>query len=128
MTRTVGWIGLAFFGLMLILVLRRLQRVGIAFRIDANGIEHSQMVGQTFAWDEITMLAPIRISGQPMVCYDVVPERLADLGAWRARLASVNRSTTGCAFAMAMAGTDATMADVLAALQRFAPDRLLTFD
>ena len=105
-----------------------LRRAGEAFRIDAQGITHAQMVKQSFAWDEIVALQPVRMGNQPMICYEVVQARLDQLGGLRAKLAAANRSMTGCSFALAISGTDARFDDVLAALEAFAPEHLLPGD
>ncbi|MCB2067076.1 MAG: hypothetical protein KDE15_10610 [Erythrobacter sp.] len=124
----VGWAGVLFFGLMLFVIVQRLRRAGEAFRIDAQGITHAQMVKQSFAWDEIVALQPVRMGNQPMICYEVVQARLDQLGGLRAKLAAANRSMTGCSFALAISGTDARFDDVLAALEAFAPEHLLPGD
>ena len=125
MTTLVGWFSIVFFGLCGVFIVRQFFTAGVAFRIDAQGITHAQVVKQSFGWDEITRLQPVKISNQPMVCYEVVPERLEQLTGLRAKLASANRSMTGCSFALALSGTDAKMDDVVAALEHFAPRRLL---
>ncbi|MEL1250483.1 STM3941 family protein [Aurantiacibacter gilvus] len=125
MTQVVGWIAVLFFGLCGFVIVRQFMRGGVAFRIDASGIEHAQAVRQTFTWDEITRLQPVRMGNQPMVCYEVVQERIDQMTGIRAKLASANRSMTGCSFALAMSGTDAKMEEVVAALEQFAPDHLL---
>ncbi|APE28533.1 STM3941 family protein [Aurantiacibacter gangjinensis] len=123
--RIVGLASTALFGFFAFVIGKRLTNVGEAFRIDATGITHAQMVKQSFSWDEITQIFPVQISGQKMIAYDVVDERFAALSGLRGRLASANRSMTGCAFALAMSGTDAKFDEALAAVERFAPDRLL---
>ena len=121
----IGYASMALFGFLAFVIGKRLTNVGEAFRIDATGITHAQMVKQSFRWDEITQIFPVQISGQKMIAYDVVDERFAALSGLRGRLASANRSMTGCAFALAMSGTDAKFDEALAAVERFAPDRLL---
>lgn len=124
-TQFIGWIAVAFFGLCFAFIGWQLKNAGEAFRIDATGITHAQVVKQSFTWDEITKLQPVRMGNQPMVCYDVVPHRLNHLTGLRAKLASANRSMTGCPFALALSGTDAKMEDLVAALEHFAPEHLL---
>ena len=128
MTQVVGWIAVVFFGFCGFIIVRQLLRAGVAFRIDADGITHAQAVRQSFTWDEITKLQPVSMGNQPMVCYEVVQERLDKMGGIRAKLAAANRSMTGCSFALAMSGTDAKMEEVVAALEHFAPDHLLVRD
>ena len=126
MVRFIGWAAVVLFGFFAFVIAQRLRRVGEAFRIDADGITHAQMVKQRFSWEEITAIQPVKISGQPMIAYDVVEERIVQMGGLRARLASANRSMTGCAFSLAFAGTDAKMPEVIAAIEHFAPEHLLT--
>lgn len=128
MTQVVGWVAVLFFGFCGFIIVRQLLRAGVAFRIDADGITHAQAVRQSFTWDEITKLQPVSMGNQPMVCYEVVQERLDKMGGIRAKLAAANRSMTGCSFALAMSGTDAKMEEVVAALEHFAPDHLLVRD
>ena len=128
MTQVVGWVAVLFFGFCGFIIVRQLLRAGVAFRIDADGITHAQAVRQSFTWDEITKLQPVSMGNQPMVCYEVVQERLDKMGGIRAKLAAANRSMTGCSFALAMSGTDAKIEEVVAALEHFAPDHLLVRD
>lgn len=128
LAQVVGWVAVAFFGLCGAFILRQFFTAGEAFRIDAHGITHAQMVKQSFTWDEITKLQPVRMSNQPMVCYEVVQERIDQLTGLRAKLAAANRSMTGCSFALALSGTDARMEDLVAALERIAPRHLLVID
>ncbi len=124
----VGWLCIVFFGFCGFVALRLFMHAGEAFRIDADGITQGQMVKAAFRWDEITDIRPMKISGQPMVCYEVVQERLDAIGGLRARLAAANRSMTSCSFALTISGTDAKMPEVIAAIERFAPSRLLVGD
>lgn len=128
MTQLVGWVAVVFFGFCGFVIVRQFLRAGEAFRIDAGGITHGQAVRQSFTWNEITKLQPVRMGNQQMVCYEVVQHRLDQIGGIRAKLAAANRKMTGCSFALALSGTDAKMDQVVDALERFAPQHLLVIE
>lgn len=129
--RVVGWIGLGFFGLALVIVFLDWLRPKPVLVLDAQGVEvRASAFGRVrIAWEEIDHLIVRRVSGQRML--GIVPK---DVNRWLAMhspvaslLARAN-SSFGAPFWVAESTLPGTCADLAEFIRRYRPVEVVWLD
>lgn len=87
LSRTIGWIGLAFFGLGLIAIPFRLFRTGPQVIINDEGIEDRRMKIGVIRWEDILSMRVDNVGSTKFLCVEIAdPEkyvsRLPRRGRW----------------------------------------------
>ena len=96
LVRALGWVGVGFFGLALMLILHRaLSPVPVLVVTPRGFTDRTTMASVgTLDWDEVTAVGFERVGGQPMVVMDV-----RDPDGALARLSTVRRRTVRASMA-----------------------------
>jgi len=131
--RIVGLAAIAFFGLGSFVLFREVTRRGDVVVVDSHGIRDVRVSEDTIPWGDIVSVSESTVSGERFVMLQVTEELEARLptttrARWNktvnegfaATLAPSQRGAfTG--YAVSMRGLDGSHADLIAAVQRFAP-------
>lgn len=118
-TITIGYVAIAFFGLIAIVLAKRLINGGEALRIDRIGISVAAWSDQTIPWSEITDITEWTMNRQRSIILHLRdPDRFPPSGALRFT-AGANRAMTGGDVPISLNGTDRSYDDAVAAIARF---------
>lgn len=118
-----GWLVAFFFALAPFRIVPRLLDRSDQMIVDRNGIYWRQWSETTIPWSAIRFFSKRSIRGQHFVCLHLKdPSMFARAGAlgW---LAAFNRGLNFGDVALTVTGTDRSHAELVAAIDRYAPDR-----
>lgn len=121
----VGWFGVIFFGLCMLVIAKRLFEDGVQIAIGEAGIHWSSWSDATIPWDEIVRVSVyIQNRHKSIVLHLLDPQAFPGRGmhAWLAR---ANRMMTGGDIAISLVGTDRSFDDAMAAIEHFGGRALL---
>ena len=91
--QAVGWVGLAFFGLAGVMLVRQAVRIGPVVVIDADGLTDRRLGVGPIGWQEITGYRTVTVESTRLLCLDLAePDQfLGRLSAWKRVAAAANR-------------------------------------
>lgn len=116
-----GVAGIVVFGAFFLIGLARVRDQGVEIRVDQRGIWWKRWSDDTIPWSAIERITVGEIRGQRFACLF-----LRYAGAYRSatlmgKLASANKAMGFGDIAINTGSTDASFADLMAAIDRFAP-------
>lgn len=119
-----GWACATFFGIGLPISARRFFDHGVQLKIGQAGIRWSQWSDTTIPWNEINRVSVWSYQRQKHIILHLHrPEAFPGRGI-AARLARANRMLTGGDIGIAIAGTDRSCGEAMAAIEHFGGDAL----
>lgn len=116
---TVGWAAILFFGLCGIVCIGQLFDRSERLRIGAGGIRGKATQGAAIAWPQIADVTIYQVRSQKMIIlhlrdgFPVISQGVGRL------LAGANRHLTGGDISISLTGTDRSVKDAMAAIERF---------
>ncbi|MES2059276.1 MAG: STM3941 family protein [Pseudomonadota bacterium] len=117
-----GWLGALFFGACALVGARQLFRSGPVMEIDARGILWRRWSDERIPWSAIARAEAMSLRRQRFLALWLQdPEQYRSthlLG----RVAGVNKSMGFGDIALSVSGTDRSFADLVAAIERYAPE------
>ena len=122
---TLGAVCILFFGMIGVIALRQLARREAVVEIDAQGIRWRRWSDAVIPWDAISELAVTQMMNQRFVSLWLVDASAYPSTHMMGNLAGANRGMGFGDIAIAPAGLDQGVEAMLAAIERFAPSRLL---
>ncbi|MEE4206790.1 MAG: STM3941 family protein [Erythrobacter sp.] len=117
--QAIGWANAGFFGLCAGVIGRQAFDRRVQLRIGREGIQWTRWSDAVIGWDEIEAVGTWSHGGQRFIVLDLAdPARFPGSGlqGW---LAGANRRLTGGDIAIALTGTDRSVAEALAAIDHF---------
>lgn len=121
----LGAVSILFFGLTGMVALRQLARREAVVEIDAQGIRWRRWSDAVIPWDAIRELAVTQMMNQRFISLWLVDAAAYPSTHMMGKLAGANRGMGFGDIAIAPAGLDQGVEAMLAAIERFAPDRLV---
>lgn len=117
----IGWLAIIFFGACAVALVRRVFSGGVAITIDNYGIHDRRISSRPIRWDDIEQIGSYAVSGNKFVGFALRDPERAALSPYARITAGMNRSMTGFPYAIGATGTDTSHAQILAAIEHFAP-------
>jgi hypothetical protein len=118
-----GWLAAFFFALAPFKLVPRLLDRSDQMIIDRNGIYWRQWSETTIPWSAIRFFSQRSIRGQHFVCLHLKDPSMFPRAGALAWLAAFNRSLNFGDVALTVTGTDRSHAELVAAIDRYAPER-----
>jgi hypothetical protein len=118
-----GWLAILFFGFAGVKGAQRLSDRSDQMVIDRNGIFWRQWSETTIPWSAVRSFSQRSVKGQHFVCVHLKDASMfprSGAGAW---LAGLNRGLDFGDVALNVTGTDRNFAELVAAIERYAPQR-----
>jgi hypothetical protein len=122
-----GWLGVAFFGLVLILLPFQFFKDAPQIVLDEQGIDDRRSKGGLIRWQDIRAISVGRVKSTRFLCLKLVePEQyLSRLSSWGRRLASANKSQGLSDVSMSFVGLSPSLDEVLAYIQTISAAKVL---
>jgi hypothetical protein len=120
-----GWAAILFFGLAGLVGVRQLFSSGPDTRIDGQGIWWRRWSDQRIPWDAIAALYPAGVGRTSLLCLTLVDRDAYPSTRVMGKFAGLNRASGFGDIAVGVTGTDRSFAELVEAVERFAPRALL---
>lgn len=120
----VGWAAIVVFGAFFLIGLPRLKDQGAVIRVDQRGIWWKRWSGDTIPWSAIERISVGEIRGQRFACLFLRDPRAYPSSTFVGKLAAANKAMGFGDVALTASSTDKSFADLMAAIERFAPPAL----
>lgn len=119
-----GVAAIVVFGVFFLIGLSRLNDQGVDIRIDQRGIWWKRWSEETIPWSAIERISVSEIRGQRFACLFLHDPAAHRSTTFAGKLARANRAMGFGDIALTASGTDASFADLIAAIDQFAPPGL----
>jgi hypothetical protein len=117
-----GYLGIVFFGLCAPVLFRRLFDRDDQIVVDDQGIFWKQWSQRTIPWLAIQAIERRRVRSEQFVCLTLDDPSRHPSDGLLGRLAGTNRTFGFGHVAITMQGTDKSIAEMIAAIERFSPE------
>lgn len=122
----VGWVSVVFFGIGLPVIAKRFFDHDVQLNIGNAGIRWSQWSDTTIPWTEINRVSVWSYQRQKHIILHLHRPNAFPGRGIAARMAGANRMLTGGDIGIAIAGTDRSFDEAMAAIEHFGGDALLS--
>lgn len=121
----LGWLCVVMFGPLAVWHLSRAFGGELAVRIDQLGMLLTDYSDQPIGWDDVVAIRTENMMGNNILLFEVRPARAEGFGWGRRLMAGSSRTMYGLGYSLSVNNTDRSHRELLAAIEHFAPPRLL---